>query len=113
MASWTARQNKKFEEALALYDRDTPDRWHNIARCVGGKSAAEVRRHYELLVTDIMQIENGQVPLPNYKATENNNRGYANEIRNASEEHEATVRTNSQSYSITSQVLHYIPNAKA
>ncbi|KAM3304663.1 hypothetical protein P3S67_011529 [Capsicum chacoense] len=81
MASWTARQNKKFEEALALYDRDTPDRWHNIARCVGGKSAAEVRRHYELLVTDIMQIENGQVPLPNYKASENNNRGYANELR--------------------------------
>lgn len=82
MASWTARQNKKFEEALALYDRDTPDRWHNIARCVGGKSAAEVRRHYEVLVKDIMQIENGQVPLPNYKATaESNGRGYANEKR--------------------------------
>lgn len=82
MASWTARQNKKFEEALALYDRETPDRWHNIARCVGGKSAAEVRRHYEVLVKDIMQIENGQVPLPNYKvAAESNSRGYANEHR--------------------------------
>uniref|UniRef100_M0ZWJ6 Myb family transcription factor n=1 Tax=Solanum tuberosum TaxID=4113 RepID=M0ZWJ6_SOLTU len=83
MASWTSRQNKKFEEALALYDRDTPDRWHNIARCVGGKSAAEVKRHYGVLVKDIMQIENGQVPLPNYKAAaETNSRsGYANEHR--------------------------------
>ncbi|XP_060194402.1 protein RADIALIS-like 3 [Lycium barbarum] len=81
MASWTARQNKKFEEALALYDRDTPDRWHNIARCVGGKSAEEVRRQYELLVKDIRQIENGQVPLPNYTAAESNSRGYANEHR--------------------------------
>ncbi|OIT04023.1 PREDICTED: protein RADIALIS-like 3 [Nicotiana attenuata] len=81
MASWTTRQNKKFEEALALFDKETPDRWHNIARCVGGKSAEEVRRHYELLVKDIMQIENGQVPLPNYKAVGSNSRGYANEQR--------------------------------
>ncbi|PHT28363.1 Protein RADIALIS-like 2 [Capsicum baccatum] len=75
------KAKQEFEEALALYDRDTPDRWYNIATCVGGKSAAEVRRHYELLVTEIMQIENGQVPLPNYKAAENNNRGYGNERR--------------------------------
>lgn len=81
MASWTARQNKKFEEALAIYDRETPDRWYNIARMVGGKSAEEVRRHYELLVKDIMQIENDQVPLPNYRVAESNGRGYANEQR--------------------------------
>ncbi|KAK6773065.1 hypothetical protein RDI58_028303 [Solanum bulbocastanum] len=64
MANWTKNQNKKFEEALALFDKDTPDRWHNIARCVGGKSAEEVKRHYELLVKDVMKIENDQVPLP-------------------------------------------------
>jgi hypothetical protein len=29
-AQWTAKQNKLFEQALAVYDRDTPDRWHNI-----------------------------------------------------------------------------------
>ncbi|KAK4354752.1 hypothetical protein RND71_026946 [Anisodus tanguticus] len=72
MANWTAKQNKKFEEALALFDKETPDRWHNIARCVGGKSADEVKRHYELLVKDVMQIENDQIPLPNYRAAGSN-----------------------------------------
>ncbi|XP_047956130.1 protein RADIALIS-like 3 [Salvia hispanica] len=76
--SWTSKQNKQFEEALARYDKDTPDRWHNIARAVGGKSADEVRRHYEVLVKDIMQIETDQVPIPNYRALA---RGYAHEQR--------------------------------
>lgn len=75
---WTAKQNKQFEEALAYYDKDTPDRWYNIARAVEGKSAEEVRRHYEILVKDIMQIEADQIPLPNYRST---HRAYANEQR--------------------------------
>jgi hypothetical protein len=65
---WTTKQNKQFEKALALYDKDTPDRWQNVAKAVGGKSAEEVRRHYEILVQDLINIESGQVPLPNYKA---------------------------------------------
>ncbi|KAG5573531.1 hypothetical protein H5410_063297 [Solanum commersonii] len=81
MANWTKNQNKKFEEALALFDKDTPDKWHNIARCVGGKSAEEVKRHYELLVKDVMKIENDQVPLPNYRGASSNGRSYANEQR--------------------------------
>ncbi|XP_059638220.1 protein RADIALIS-like 3 [Cornus florida] len=48
--SWTAEQNKAFEKALAVYDKDTLDRWHNVARAVGGKTAEEVRKHYEVLV---------------------------------------------------------------
>ncbi|KAA8537615.1 hypothetical protein F0562_027223 [Nyssa sinensis] len=64
---WTPKQNKQFEEALALYDKDTPDRWHNVARAVGGKSVEEVKKHYEILVKDIIQIESDQVPLPNYR----------------------------------------------
>lgn len=79
-SSWTMKQNKKFEDALATYDRDTPDRWHNVAMAVGGKSAEEVKRHYEILVKDIMRIESGQVPLPNYKAP-GSNRGFVNEQR--------------------------------
>ncbi|KAG9147076.1 hypothetical protein Leryth_005317 [Lithospermum erythrorhizon] len=79
-STWTHRQNKQFEEALAMYDKDTPDRWHNIARTIGGgKSAEEVRRHYEILVRDIMQIEADQVDVPNYCST--NGRGYANQQR--------------------------------
>ncbi|XP_056177395.1 protein RADIALIS-like 5 [Syzygium oleosum] len=68
-SSWTPMQNKMFERALALYDKDTPDRWHNVARAVGGnKSAEEVKRHYDILVQDLMHIESGQVPLPKYRA---------------------------------------------
>uniref|UniRef100_A0A7N0VKD7 Uncharacterized protein n=1 Tax=Kalanchoe fedtschenkoi TaxID=63787 RepID=A0A7N0VKD7_KALFE len=70
-SSWTAKQNKLFEKALALYDRDTPDRWQNVARAVGGKSAEEVKRHYEILIEDLRHIEAGQVPYPNYRSTGN------------------------------------------
>ncbi|XAR59548.1 hypothetical protein NMG60_11015423 [Bertholletia excelsa] len=65
--SWTAKQNKSFEKALAVYDKETPDRWHNIAKAVGGKTAEEVKRHYDILVEDVKNIEDGQVPFPNYK----------------------------------------------
>ncbi|KAG6406434.1 hypothetical protein SASPL_134036 [Salvia splendens] len=65
-SSWTRKQNEQFENALAKYTKDTPDRWHNIARAVTGKSTDEVRRHYEALEKDINKIENDQVPIPNY-----------------------------------------------
>ncbi|XVF01100.1 hypothetical protein REPUB_Repub04eG0059000 [Reevesia pubescens] len=72
--SWTAKQNKDFERALAVYDKDTPDRWYNVAKAVGGKTAEEVKRHYELLVEDLKHIESGQVPFPNYRTTTGNSR---------------------------------------
>ncbi|GFY95869.1 RAD-like 5 [Actinidia rufa] len=62
---WTTKQNKLFENALAIYDRETPERWANIARAVGGgKTVEEVKRHYEALVEDVKQIESGRVALP-------------------------------------------------
>uniref|UniRef100_A0A7N2N7U0 Uncharacterized protein n=3 Tax=Pentapetalae TaxID=1437201 RepID=A0A7N2N7U0_QUELO len=67
--SWTAKENKAFERALAVYDKDTPDRWHNVAKAVGGKTPEEVKRHYELLVEDVKHIESGRVPFPKYKTT--------------------------------------------
>ncbi|XVF17912.1 hypothetical protein REPUB_Repub10bG0165600 [Reevesia pubescens] len=63
-SSWTPKQNKMFEKALAKYDRDTPDRWHNIAKAVGGKSAEEVKLQYEILVRDLKDIESGRYPYP-------------------------------------------------
>ncbi|XP_062098114.1 protein RADIALIS-like 3 [Humulus lupulus] len=69
--SWTAKQNKLFENALAIYDKDSPDRWHNMAKAVGGKTVEEVKKHYEMLVEDLTKIETGQVPLPNYKKINN------------------------------------------
>lgn len=66
--SWTAQENKLFEKALARFDKDTPDRWQNVATAVGGgKSAEEVKRHYEILMEDLRRIESGHVPIPNYK----------------------------------------------
>lgn len=64
-----------------VYDKDTPDRWHNIARAVSGKSAEEVRRYYEALERDIMKIETDQVPIPNYRAMPNARATYGNEHR--------------------------------
>lgn len=58
-----------FEKALALYDKDTPDRWQNVAKAVGGKSPEEVKRHYEILIEDLKHIESGHVPFPNYRST--------------------------------------------
>ncbi|OAY73212.1 Protein RADIALIS-like 6 [Ananas comosus] len=69
VSQWTPKQNKLFEQALAVYDKDTPDRWHNVARAVGGKSAEEVKRYYEQLVEDIERIESGRVPFPIYRSS--------------------------------------------
>lgn len=67
--SWTVKQNKDFEEALAVFDKDAPDRWHNVAKAVSGKTAEEVKRHYEILVEDVKHIESGRVPFPKYRTT--------------------------------------------
>ncbi|XP_044475227.1 protein RADIALIS-like 4 [Mangifera indica] len=75
-STWTTKQNKLFENALAIYDKDTPDRWQKLARAVGGKTVDEVKRHYEMLVEDVKQIEAGQIPLPNYKNVGGSNKGY-------------------------------------
>ncbi|KAJ7976575.1 Protein RADIALIS-like [Quillaja saponaria] len=71
-SSWTDEENKAFERALAVYDKDTPDRWHNVARATGGaKTPEEVKIQYELLVKDVKNIESGQVPFPNYTTIDN------------------------------------------
>lgn len=67
--TWTAEQNKAFELALARYDRDTPDRWHNIARDVGDTTVEEVKRQYLHLVEDVRRIEAGQPPQRNFRAS--------------------------------------------
>ncbi|KAL8556062.1 hypothetical protein ACS0TY_003752 [Phlomoides rotata] len=55
---WSAQENKAFERALAVFDQDTPERWENVARAIGGiRSAQEVKKHYDILVEDIKYIE--------------------------------------------------------
>ncbi|KAI8012798.1 Transcription factor RADIALIS [Camellia lanceoleosa] len=56
-SNWSAKQNKLLENALAIYCQDTPERWDNVARAVGGgKTVGDVKRHYELLVEDVKLI---------------------------------------------------------
>lgn len=64
---WTSEKNKLFENALAIYDKDTPDRWNNIAMFVGGTTEVEAKKQYEILLEDIKNIESGKVPLPAYR----------------------------------------------
>ncbi|WCJ25455.1 Protein RADIALIS-like 5 [Euphorbia peplus] len=66
-SKWTAQENKVFENALAIYDKETPDRWRNIAEIVGGKSEEEVKKQYDILEHDVHNIEADKIPLPNYK----------------------------------------------
>ncbi|XP_052200650.1 protein RADIALIS-like 4 [Diospyros lotus] len=67
-STWTAKQNKLFEDALVVLGGGiSPELWWRVARAVGGKTAEEAKRHYEMLVEDVEQIESGHVPLPRYK----------------------------------------------
>lgn len=63
---WTAAENKAFENALALFDENTPNRWERVAELVPGKSVADVIRQYKELEDDVSSIEAGLIPVPGY-----------------------------------------------
>ncbi|KAK4720032.1 hypothetical protein R3W88_018370 [Solanum pinnatisectum] len=66
---WTPAENKAFEDALALFDKDTPDRWHRVAEMVPGKSVVDVMRQYKELEDDVSRIEAGLVTIPGYSTS--------------------------------------------
>ncbi|CAL0301709.1 unnamed protein product [Lupinus luteus] len=66
---WTLEENKLFENALAVHDKDTPDRWHKVAEMIPGKTVGDVMRQYMELEADVSDIEAGLVPIPGYKNT--------------------------------------------
>ncbi|XP_019161534.1 PREDICTED: transcription factor DIVARICATA-like [Ipomoea nil] len=61
---WTPAENKAFENALALYDKDTPDRWEKVAEMVPGKTVVDVIRQYKELEDDVSSIEAGLMDMP-------------------------------------------------
>lgn len=63
---WTPEENKRFENALALYDKDTPDRWFKVAAMIPGKSVGDVIKQYRELEEDVSDIEAGLIPIPGY-----------------------------------------------
>ncbi|GKD67782.1 transcription factor SRM1 [Tanacetum coccineum] len=69
-AIWTREQDRAFEDALiAHFEEDSKDCWDKIAIDVPGKTAEDIKHHYELLVDDLDRIESGIVPLPCYTAS--------------------------------------------
>ncbi|XP_061358055.1 transcription factor DIVARICATA-like [Gastrolobium bilobum] len=66
---WTPAENKLFENALAVYDKDTPDRWHKVAEMIPGKTVGDVMKQYKELEADISNIEAGLIPVPGYSTT--------------------------------------------
>ncbi|CAI9782405.1 unnamed protein product [Fraxinus pennsylvanica] len=64
---WTPEENKRFEDALALFDEDTPDRWYNVAAMIPGKTVIDVIKQYIELVDDVTDIEAGLIPIPGVK----------------------------------------------
>ncbi|KAK9290285.1 hypothetical protein L1049_008452 [Liquidambar formosana] len=63
---WTPEENKLFENALAYYDKDTPDRWVRVAAMIPGKSVGDVIKQYRELEEDVSDIEAGLIPIPGY-----------------------------------------------
>ncbi|RZR80481.1 hypothetical protein BHM03_00006519 [Ensete ventricosum] len=66
---WTQEENKRFEDALAKFDGDIPDRWEKVAALIPGKTVPDVMSHYRELVDDVTEIEAGRVPCPVYYGT--------------------------------------------
>ncbi|CAK8565884.1 unnamed protein product [Lathyrus sativus] len=66
---WTQSENKLFENALAVYDKDTPDRWVKVAEMIPGKSVVDVMNQYKELEVDVCNIEAGLVPIPGYSTS--------------------------------------------
>ncbi|GAV74474.1 Myb_DNA-binding domain-containing protein [Cephalotus follicularis] len=64
--NWTAAENKTFENALATYDEDTPERWYKVAAMIPGKSVGDVIRQYKELEVDVNNIEAGLISIPGY-----------------------------------------------
>ncbi|KAL5748023.1 hypothetical protein ACOSQ2_025320 [Xanthoceras sorbifolium] len=63
---WTPAENKMFENALAVYDKETPDRWHKVAAMIPGKTVVDVIKQYKELEADVSNIEAGLIPIPGY-----------------------------------------------
>ncbi|KAJ4887840.1 Homeodomain-like transcriptional regulator [Raphanus sativus] len=63
---WSRDDDIAFERALAVYTAEIDNRWEKIADVVPGKTLEQVIKHYEKLLRDVMLIESGSIPFPDY-----------------------------------------------
>lgn len=67
--TWSREEEKAFENAIAMHcveEEVTEDQYMKMASMVPTKSLEEVKKHYQILLEDVMAIESGHVPLPSY-----------------------------------------------
>ncbi|CAH8362030.1 unnamed protein product [Eruca vesicaria subsp. sativa] len=72
-SSWSRDDDIAFESALAIYIDETDNRWEKIAGVVSGKTLEQVIERYKSLLHDVMKIESGDIPLPDYDVPEDTN----------------------------------------
>ncbi|KAK2968163.1 hypothetical protein RJ640_018256 [Escallonia rubra] len=77
---WTRHEDKLFERALVAFPEEVSGRWHRIADRVPGKSAQEVKAHYDALVHDVSEIDSGRVEPPCYS---DDSLGWEGELRDS------------------------------
>ncbi|KFK37791.1 hypothetical protein AALP_AA3G029500 [Arabis alpina] len=67
-SSWSRDDDISFERALTIFADDQTDEihWEDIAAFVPGKTSEQIEEIYNILVHDVMMIESGCVPLPDY-----------------------------------------------
>ncbi|KAG7551662.1 SANT domain [Arabidopsis thaliana x Arabidopsis arenosa] len=80
-SSWNKDDDIAFERALAIYNDKTEIRWKKIATVVPGKTLEQVIEHYNILARDVMLIESGCIPLPDYDFSEEPNRDASDKER--------------------------------
>lgn len=93
---WTREENKKFESALAIYDKDTPDRWLRVAAMLPGKTVYDVIKQYRELEEDVCEIEAGRIPVPGYPTSSFTLEMVDNQCYDACRKKPATLRSSDQ-----------------
>lgn len=73
--AWSKEEEKAFENAIAMHwvgdgEEESEEKWEKIASNVPSKSMEELKKHYEMLVEDVLAIEAGNIPLPSYVGEE-------------------------------------------
>lgn len=97
---WTPAENKMFENALAVYDKETPDRWQKVASMIPGKTVVDVIKQYKELEADVSSIEAGLYPVPGYDSdspftldlVNSNNGGYYDGFKHPYGKRSSSVR---------------------